>query len=270
MSRFEISPGESLYYEYDAPSADGHTFVFVNALTGNAAAWQAEIGPALRESGHGTLCYNFRGQAETEFGPDTDLRPTLVAEDLKLLMAELQPPRPILVGLSIGGLFAAEAWLDGVAAEGLVLINTLRRPGPRIEWLGSAMVAMARYGGSRLMMEANLPMLVNPEQLVAMRPDMFSDTPYEPMSPDDGLFRLMDRSTATDWNFPWDRLTLPTLVMTGLHDRVFRVERDVAELTAMIPDARSITFEDAGHLIPVERPATFTRHLLDFAGALGG
>lgn len=268
MSRFEIAPGESLYFEYDPPTGDSQTFVFVNALTGNAAAWQAEIGPALRDSGYGTLCYNFRGQVETEFGPETDLRPTLVAEDLKRLMAHLQPPRPILVGLSIGGLFAAEAWLDGVAAEGLVLINTLRKPGPRIEWLGTAMVAMARHGGSRLMMEANLPMLVNPDQLVAMRPDMFPGTPYEPMSPDDGLFRLMERSVTTDWDFPWSRLTLPTLVMTGLHDRVFRVAEDVEELTALIPDARSVTVEDAGHLIPAERPATFTRHLLDFARSL--
>ena len=270
MARFQISPGESLYFEYDPPSGTGHTFVFVNALTGNAAAWQAEIGPVLRAEGHGTLCYNFRGQVETEFGTDTDLRPTLVGEDLKLLMAHLQPPRPILVGLSIGGLFAAEAWLDGVAAEGLVLVNTLRRPGPRIEWLGTAMVAMARHGGSRLMMEANLPMLVNPDMLVAMRPDMFPGTPYEPMSPDDGLFRLMERSVTTNWDFPWARLTLPTLVMTGLHDRVFRVEKDVAELTELIPDARSVTVEDAGHLIPIERPATFTRHLLAFAETLRG
>lgn len=149
-----------------------------------------------------------------------------------------------------------------------MLINTLRKPGPRIEWLGTAMVEMARHGGSRLMMEANLPMLVNPDQLVAMRPDMFPGTPYEPMSPDDGLFRLMEGSVATDWDFPWSRLTLPTLVMTGLHDRVFRVAEDVEELTAQIPDARPVTVEDAGHLIPAERPATFTRHLLDFARSL--
>lgn len=268
MSRFQIRAGESIHFEYDAPRDGFQTFVFVNALTGNTGTWQDHIGPALRALGYGTLCYNFRGQAETEFADDTPLPPTLVAEDLALLMAHVAPPRPVLVGLSIGGLFAAEAWLAGVAAEGLVLINTLRRPGPRIEWLGTAMVAMARQGGSRLMMEANLPMLVNPDQLVAMRPGMFPDAPYEPMSPDDGLFRLMAASVDTNWDFPWASLTLPTLVMTGLHDRVFRIERDVADLTALIPDARPVTVEDAGHLIPVERPEAFTGHLVAFAKSI--
>jgi len=270
MARFQIEAGESLYFEYDAPRDGMQTFVFVNALTGNTGTWQDHIGPALRKLGYGTLCYNFRGQADTEFADDTPLPPTLVAQDLALLMAEVAPPRPILVGLSIGGLFAAEAFQAGVAAEGLVLINTLRRPGPRIEWLGTAMVAMASAGGSRLMMEANLPMLVNPDQLVAMRPTMFPGTPYEPMSPDDGLFRLMAASVDTNWDFPWESLTLPTLVMTGLHDRVFRVEEDVTELTARIPDATSVTVADAGHLIPVERPEAFTRHLVSFATAIRG
>ena len=35
MAHLEIAPGESLYYEYEAPGATGQTFVFVNALTGN-------------------------------------------------------------------------------------------------------------------------------------------------------------------------------------------------------------------------------------------
>ncbi|MDF1720653.1 MAG: alpha/beta hydrolase [Minwuia sp.] len=268
MARLEIEPGESLYFEYAAPGDGQQTFVFINALTGNTGTWQDKIGPALRDLGYGTLCYNFRGQAETEFADDTPLPPTLVGEDLARLMAHVAPPDPILVGLSIGGLFAAEAILAGVEAKGLVLINTLRRPGPRIEWLGTAMVAMARQGGSRLMMEANLPMLVNPDQLVAMRPTMFPGTPYEPMSPDDGLFRLMAASVDTNWDFPWADLSLPTLVMTGLHDRVFRIEQDVVELTAMIPNATTVTVEDAGHLIPVERPEAFTRHLVDFATSI--
>jgi aldehyde:ferredoxin oxidoreductase len=57
-TKLEITPGESLYFEYDAagaPSAGGTTFVFVNALTGNTGMWQGGIAPALREAGFGTL-----------------------------------------------------------------------------------------------------------------------------------------------------------------------------------------------------------------------
>lgn len=269
MPTLEIAPGESLHYEYDPPGATGTTFVFVNALTGSTATWQhPEIGPALRAAGYGTLAWNFRGQAETRFGRDTELTPRLIVEDLGRVVGRLAPPRPVLVGLSIGGLFAAQAVLGGAPAAGLVLINTLRKPGPRLEWLGQAMVAMARAGGTRLVMEANLPMLVSPEHLAAMRPAAFPGTPYQPMDASDGLFRLMAGSLAADWDVPWERLRLPVLILTGLHDRVFYVKEDADALAARIPQRRAVTFPDAGHLIPLERPRALSEALLAFARTL--
>lgn len=265
MARLEIAPGEHLHFEYDPPGATGRTFVFVNALTGNTTTWQhAGIGPLLRAAGYGTLAWNFRGQPETGFKTGTRLTPSLIVSDLVRVMAHVRPPKPILVGLSIGGLFAAQAHLAGAPAVGMVLINTLRKPGPRLAWINEAMVAMARAGGARLLMSANLPMLVNPEQLLAMRSTIMTGEPFVPMDPADGLFRLMEGSLETDWDFPWEKLDLPVLLMTGQHDRVFRVAADVAELTARLPRAESLEFDDAGHLIPIERPARFTEALLAF------
>jgi len=269
MPHLDIAPGEALYYEYDAPGAAGATFVFVNALTGNTGTWQhADIGPRLRAAGYGTLAWNFRGQAQTRFGAQTALTPTLVVEDLQRIVAHAKPPRPIVVGLSIGGLFAAQAVLAGMPAAALVLINTLRKPGARLEWINQATVALARAGGTRLIMEANLPQLVNPDQLAAMRSGVFGADPYQPMDRADGLYRLLEGSLATDWNFPWEQLKLPVLSMTGLHDRVFRVAADVDKLAAKIGGLRRVEFRDAGHLVPVERPAAFARALLDFAQSL--
>ena len=269
MSRLELNDGESLHYEYSPPGPAGKTFVFVNALTGNTGTWEHEqIGPALRAQGYGTLSWNFRGQVQTEFNADSALTPTGIVDDFKRVVAHVNPPQPILVGLSIGGLFAAQGHLAGVPAAGLVLINTLRKPGPRLEWINEAMVAMARTGGSRLLMMANLPMLVNPEQLVAMRAGIFNGEPFEASDPADGLFRLMEGSLATDWDFPYDKLEVPVLLMTGMHDRVFRIDEDVSELSATISNQKSVVFEDAGHLIPIERPAKFTAELLAFAQTL--
>jgi len=266
MAQLDIASGEALHYEYDAPGAAGATFVFVNALTGNTGTWQhAEIGPRLRAAGYGTLAWNFRGQAQTRFGAQTALTPELVVQDLQRVVAHAKPPRPIVVGLSIGGLFAAQAVLAGMPAAALVLINTLRKPGVRLEWINQATVALAQAGGTRLLMEANLPQLVNPDQLAAMRAGVFGGEPYQPMDRADGLYRLLEGSLATDWNFPWEKLKLPVLSMTGLHDRIFRVAKDVDELSAKIAGLRRVEFGDAGHLIPVERPAEFTKALLEFA-----
>lgn len=269
MAELEISRGEALYYDYQAPTAARGTFVFVNALAGSTTTWEhVEIGPKLRAAGYGTLAWNFRGQAHSRSAASTAFTPSLIVADLKRLLQAAGPPDPILVGLSIGGLFAAQAILDGAPAKGLVLINTLRRPGVRLEWINQATFALARLGGTRLVLEANAPHLFNPEQLVAMRPSAFGSTPYQPLASEDGLYRLFEGSLAAEWDLPWERLALPVLNLTGLHDRVFFVAEDVEALAARLPDVKKRLFPDAGHMIPMERPREFAGQLLEFAQGL--
>ena len=57
-----------------------------------------------------------RGQADSPFSPGLKLDMNLIVEDASRLLTELNPLRPILVGLSIGGLFAATTWLKGADA----------------------------------------------------------------------------------------------------------------------------------------------------------
>ena len=133
MPVLDIGPEDGLYYEYVAPrNENGVTFVFFNALTGDTTSWEAQIAPSLRDSGYGTLAYNMRGQTSSPFSPDVTLDAQLVVADAQLLLQHVRPSRPILVGLSIGGLFAVQTWLQGADAVGMVLINTLRTDGPRL------------------------------------------------------------------------------------------------------------------------------------------
>ena len=71
-----------------------------------------------------------------------------------------------------------------------------------------------------------------------------------------------------DWDLPYERLDLPVLVMTGLQDRVFYERAGVEALTARLPMARALTLDNAGHLIPLERPAETVQALRDFAKGL--
>lgn len=265
MPQLDLSPGNGLFYDYAPPGARGFTFVFVNALTGSTAMWEAGIAPALREAGQGTLAYNLRGQADSPFTPGTALGQPLIVADLCRLLTEVAPPRPVLVGLSIGGLFAAGAYLAGAAVEGLVLINTLRRPGPRLDWINDATLRAAQVGGLRLLMDLNMPLLVNSERLREVRADFLAPPPYEPLDPDHGHYNLLANAAGADWDLPYERLALPTLVMTGLQDRVFLDRDDLEALYARLPRARRLDLPDAGHLIPVERPRATIEALLDFA-----
>ena len=132
MPDFQLGPQDSLYYEYEAPTIEnGFAFIFFNALTGDTNNWETVIGPRLREAGHGTLAYNLRGQTNSMFSPGLKLDVDLIVDDAIGLLDEIKPPRPIMVGLSIGGLFAARAWLKGAGINrGKDLGHRPQPPGP--------------------------------------------------------------------------------------------------------------------------------------------
>jgi len=270
MSILQIGSADALYYEHTPPAAvDGVTFVFFNALTGDTGTWEAIIGPKLRAEGHGTLTYNLRGQLDSPFSSGIQLDANRVVDDAARLLSEIAPVRSVLVGLSIGGLFAARVYLRGIDAVGLVLINTLRKDGPRLKWIGDALVRAVEVGGLELFRDLFLPLLVNEEWLEENRSNfLIPDTGYVPLHPESGAYKLLSEAGRTaDWNLPYESLDLPTLVVTGLQDHVF-LEPDIVDtLFSRLPQAQRINISDAGHLIPAERPEALADTLLTFAKA---
>ena len=268
MTTLEIGPDDGIFYVHHKPQSDDKaTFVFFNALTGDTGLWEAVIAPKLREDGHGTLAYNMRGQIDSPFTADTRLDSDLIVADAVKLMAAVKPRRPILVGLSIGGLYAAQAWLAGAQAEAMVLINTLRKVTPRLLWINDALVRAVAQGGLELFRDLYLPLLMNTDWLSANRPNFLkADTAYAPLPADSGAYKLLSEAGGSaDWDLPYEKLTLPVAVVTGLQDHVFREPDDIAELLNRLPQAKHIEMPDAGHLIPAEQPQKLADMLLSFA-----
>ena len=254
MPTHRLGPQDALFYEHRPPAAGGLTFVCFNALTGDAASWEAEIAPALRGDGHGTLLWNFRGQKDSPFGTPDAVSAQQIVADAVTLLAAAAPRRPVYVALSIGGLFAAQAHLAGAPCAGLLLINTLRKAGPRLEWVNAAVHRAALAGGGRLIQDLYLPLLSGPAWQAANRGSFLQDQPYEPLDPASGTALLLAAGKAADWDLPYERLTMPVTVLSGLQDRVFFDAADVAELCARLPDAERIDLADIGHLVTMERP----------------
>lgn len=246
---------DALHFTHQPPAAhDGLTFVFFNALTGDAASWDAVIGPALRDQGHGTMLWNFRGQPNSPFGDPAAITAAAIVADAVSLLHAARPARPVYVGLSIGGLFAAQTHLAGQVCIGLLLLNTLRRPSPRLEWTNRAVLRTALTGGPRLIQDLYLPLLAGPDWQRVNRTDFLKDEPYAPLDPDSGSARLLAAGIEADWDVPWERLDVPALVLSGLQDRVFFDAGDVAALSARLPQAERIDLPDVGHLVSMERP----------------
>jgi len=267
MATLSLGPQDALYYEHTAPEdKQGYTFVFFNALTGDTSAWESVIGPGLRQAGHGTLAYNMRGQQDSPFSAGVALDADLIVSDAAQLLATVNPVRPIFVGLSIGGLFAARAWLQGAAADGLVLINTLRQDGPRLQWIGDALVRAVEVGGLDLFRDLFLPLLMNEQWLQTNRGAFIKPEPtYTALEKESGHYKLLAEAGRTaDWDLPYEQLTLPTYVITGLQDHVFLEPDSVAQLFERLPDGRRLDMPEAGHLIPGEQPEALCAALLAF------
>ncbi len=268
MPYHELGPNDKLYFEHVPPNdAAGYTFVFFNALTGDTTTWESVIAPRLRESGHGTLAYNMRGQSDSHFSAGIRLDAALMADDAADLIKSQNPVRPILVGLSIGGLFAARAFLQGAPALGLILINTLRRDGPRLQWIGDALVRAAEVGGLDLFRDLFLELLMNEAWIKSNRSAFLKpDATYQPLDPESGPYKLLSETGRTaDWNIPYETLGLPTCVITGLQDHVFLETDVVADLFTRLPKGVRVDYKNAGHLIPAECPEALAETLLEFA-----
>ena len=120
-----------------------------------------------------------------------------------------------MVGLSIGGLYASMAVERGIDAQGLILINTLRKPNDRLNWINNAMVNAAKVGGPALIMDMGMPVIASPEFLKKMEDKALEPENYKPLSEDEGIFKLMKGSLTANWSFDWSIIKIPTLVMTG-------------------------------------------------------
>lgn len=263
MAIFKINNQDALFYEHQPPGeSDGATFVFFNALTGDTGAWEAEIGPALRKAGHGTLMWNFRGQKDSPFSNPDVITAKGIVDDAIALIRAVKPNRSVYVGLSIGGLFAAQAHFGGVPCDGLLFINTLRKAGSRLDWTNRAAHRAALIGGGRLIQDLMLQHLTGPAWQAANSVNFLKDDPYEPLDPDSGAARLLGAGIGADWAIAYEKLTMPVTVLSGLQDHVFYEADDVAELTGRLPDAETIDISDIGHLVTMERPAAITRACL--------
>ena len=180
VSNLDINKKNSLYFEYEEDKQNTYMYVFVNALTGNTSAWNGVIGKRVRDAGHGYLTYNFRGQINSSFDESINLTSEIIISDLLKLIGHLNLKNIILCGLSIGGLYAAIASLEEIDVIGLVLINTLRKPSPRLDWINRAMVNAAKLGGSALIMDMRMPVITSPKFLDKVKINALNFENYKP------------------------------------------------------------------------------------------
>ncbi|SDM73953.1 Pimeloyl-ACP methyl ester carboxylesterase [Halogranum gelatinilyticum] len=257
-----VQTGDSrTYYEQ---RGDGPPVVFVHAAILDHSLWDAQA-EALADE-YTTVVYDLRGHGRTGGSTREQYAVELLADDLHALVTGLGLDRPVVCGLSLGGLVAqsyAARYPDDLS--GLVLADTFTPPIlSRGEWflrrvVLNALVYPVRLVGYERVEKANVWLTERVfrgsggdyeqiEQLRATGPKMTTDE----------FAKVIHSMT----RFHEERVDLaaiavPTLVLYGEHELPF-VRHHAAELAARLRDVAVDVIPDAGHASNLDAPDEFT------------
>jgi len=194
----------------------------------------------------------------------------LLADDIALLLDERKLERVVLCGLSMGGYVAlafARRHMDRLG--GLVLCNT--RAGADSDDARAARLAMVERvlaEGVGFLPETMLPRLLGettrrdqPELVASVTQTILDQHPRGIAAAQRGMAARPDSTEALG------RITVPTLVITGLEDALIEPEES-REMAASIRDSRLVQVPGAGHLVNLEKAELVNEALLDFLAPL--
>ncbi len=256
-SGFAEVNGTRLWYE---TAGKGSTVVLVHGGLVDSRLWDDQMKELAKR--YRVVRYDLRGYGQSA-EPTADFSPV---EDLRALLAFLKVERATVVGLSLGGIIAADFALEHPRmTEGLVLVGAGLRgdkqpPDPK------SMEAFRKgvEGGPETFADASLgtPLFdgvkEKPQARARLRRMLVEN------------FKALKHLAAGRLKYPQpetidrlDRLRAPTLVVVGDRDGPNLV--NIADtLHAKIPGARKKIVRGASHHPPVETPQEFNRVLLDF------
>jgi 3-oxoadipate enol-lactonase len=241
---------------YDVAGA-GPTVVLLHSMVCDRRMWDPQV-PVLVEAGFRVVRCDLRGFGDTP-APD---RSTSDADDVVELLDALGAPRFALVGASGGGRVATEiAAGRPERVTDLVLLCTARaghQPSAELRAFGAREDLLLEAGDIAGATRLNVDMFLGPAADGATR---------------ERVRRMQQRAFEVQLaaeEFPPLRtapdpaaVTARTLLVSGAHD-VIDFRQIAAQLADLIPAARLVELDWAGHLPSMERPDAVNPLLLDF------
>ncbi|WOX14709.1 alpha/beta fold hydrolase [Streptomyces sp. N50] len=255
MPKLEVN-GAVLVYDDEGPrDGDGGVpLVFMHGWTADRHRWDDQF--AHFAGGRRVIRLDLRGHGEsTGAGARTVAE---LAADVVALLDHLEVGRFVPVGHSMGGMIAQTLVLDHPErVERMVLVDSISR------------MTYSRSRGLLLAVSTLLPfklfVAVNiqrafapgyPKEKIREYIDASAATPREVVMTCYGAMRAFDVLDRVGG------ISAPTLIVHGYHD----IQLPLSQMLRMAnayPDA-AVRIVDAGHELPVEKPAQLTSLLADF------
>ncbi|GAA2892974.1 alpha/beta fold hydrolase [Pseudonocardia halophobica] len=236
-------------------------------------SWR-HTGRRLAAEGWTAITFDLRGHGDSDWAPDGDYTLDAHVADLRTAVAVLDET-PVLVGASLGGMTSLLALAaDPTLARGLVLVDvtpTTERAGTAeitdfmrsgtagFATLDEAAAAVAAYNPHR----TRLPRPEGLKKNLRRRdgrwywhwdPRLLDSRQTDPRTLDENARRAREAARG---------LAVPTLLVRGRQSRVVSTA-GAQELLSLVPSARLVDVDGAGHMVAGDDNDVFGEHLLDF------
>jgi pimeloyl-ACP methyl ester carboxylesterase len=259
-------------YPAEAP-VTGLPVLCLHGLTRNSRDF-AGVAPRIAALGRRVICMDVRGRGRSDWDPKPEnYQPVQYVQDTLRFLDQLEIPRCVWIGTSMGGLMTMIAAATGAAARmaGAVLNDI----GPQIDAAGLTRIAgyvgktepVADLAAAAAMMRANnqhaFPnetqndfWLQFAERTCRKRPDGRYEPDYDPAI--SRVFTQTQGAPAPDlWPHFAGLADVPTLVVRGAISDLLSAQT-VAEMTQRKPDLKSVDVPDVGHAPTLEEEAAWT------------
>jgi pimeloyl-ACP methyl ester carboxylesterase len=263
----ETPRGQFAYYRL----GQGSPLLLVTGFRATLTEWDAAFLTELAKH-HDVIVFDNRGVGRSEADTSTFSIDDM-ARDAAALIDALHLQKPTVVGWSMGGAIVQQLAIDSPASIGKMVLMSAPAPGsfgiplsPQVEATlsGKPGVTLADVMGV-LFPAADVS---NAER--CFKQDMFTPTDY-------GRHPISSAVTAgqTEALRNWESndqagqalraVRIPTLVMSGNDDTVV-VQKNAEALKQLLPDARLLVVDGAGHAMMYQYPAALARTINSFAG----
>lgn len=249
-------------------AGDGPAMVLVHGFGGQTYSYRALIPLFARD--HRVIAVDLKGYGYSERSVSTGLSATDQVTMLRSLLAKLGVERAVFVGHSMGGgvvqRFAATYPEMVEAAVLAASVDTQRQRRMRNMAPGAIMRPLLPYLG-KVATDRLLRLSYHDESLLT--PDVADEykRPGRIAGSMDGLFKMM-QDYRGDGPIEFDRISMPVLLLNGAQDRV--VPLFIASgIREVIPQARLVVIDQAGHMLLEEKPAECERAIRDFLAGVG-
>ena len=244
----------------------GDVLLLVHGFPLSRKMWEAVI-PSLSTS-YRVLAPDLLGFGESSReGAAVTMRQA--AEDLAAFLDDLTIDAPItLIGLSMGGYIAFEFWKNSPDKLDRLILCDTKATADSAQAIEQrhAMAQLALEQGSKTATEPMISRLLGTasrtqaELVDALQSMMFSAPP--------STIAAAQHAMAKRHSFEEDleQMRIPCLVLCGAED-VLSPPAEMQRMASRLPDARFHIIESAGHMAPMEKPATFLQHVQEFLNA---